>query len=183
MEKAYPSGMWREAYKLEIDSERISALSNRRRFPVSLIPWIQLDSASAGAVFNHAAVSTVNKFIFLTLYKKPATPSVFHKTARMVCNRFSENSQECFNEYGLNISEIVSLLGVIIKNLYASKAKCDIKSYLMNLDRYISWQSLTSPLSRLDPSQRKEILRNFGRKLCTFTQTINMSKPTYISIY
>ena len=183
MEKAYPSYMWSEAYRLEIDSERIPILSHRRRFPASLITWVQLDSSSAGAVFNHSSVSIVNKFIFLTLYKKPATPSVFHKTARMVCNRFSENSEECSNTYGLNVSEIASLLGVIIKNLYAVKSKCDAKSYLMNLDRHISWQSLTSPLSRFNPSQRKEILRNFGRKLCTFTQTIDMSKPTYISIY
>jgi hypothetical protein len=175
--------MWNEAYRLEIDSERVPILSNRRRFPTGMVTWIQLDASSASAVFNHSSISTINKFIFLTLYKKPAAPSVFHKTAREVCFRFSENSQECFNEYGLNVSEIVSLLGVIIKNLYAAKSKCDIKAYLMNLDRYISWQSLTSPLSRFNPSQRKEILRNFGRKLCTFTQTIDMSKPTYISIY
>lgn len=183
MDRAYPTHMWSEVYRLEIDSKMIPILSNRRRFPTGMVAWIQLDSSSARAVFNHNAVSVVNKFIFLALYKNPATHSIFHKAARATYSHFSENSQECFTEYGLNLSEVISLLGIIIRNLYAAKSKCDIKAYLMNLDKYISWQSLTSPLTRFNPAQRKEILRNFGRKLCTYTQTDNVSKSTYISIY
>jgi hypothetical protein len=43
--------------------------------------------------------------------------------------------------------------------------------YLKHLSIFIPWQSLTAPLKRFSPVQRKDILSKFGKVLVTYTES------------
>lgn len=181
---AYPPYMWRAAYLEEIDQEAVSRLRNRRRFPTDLIDTMTLNSSNACVAMQLPEVSILNKLSALSIYKKAASTTYFNKASIATFRDLGDRTGACLIESGLNMTEVLSLLCIAIKNLYKTKSQCDVKSYWMNLDQYISWQSLTNPLRRFPANKRKEIYRNFGRLLCSYTSNIQPSKEIpHISIF
>ena len=172
----YPPYMWRVAYLEEIDQEAVGRLRNRRRFPADLVDAMTQDPSSACVTMQLPKISVLNKLLALSIYKKAASTTYFNKAAIATFSDLGDRTGACLIESGLNMTEVLSLLCIAIKNSYKAKSQCDMKSYWMNLDQYISWQSLTNPLRRFPANQRKEIYRNFGRLLCSFTSGISSSK-------
>lgn len=176
--------MWRAAYLEEIDQEAVGRLRNRRRFPTDLINTMIQDSYNSSVVMQSSEVSILNKLLALSIYKKAASTTYFNKASIATFRDLGDRTGACLIESGLNMTEVLSLLCIAIKNSYKTKSLCDIKSYWMNLDQYISWQSLTNPLRRFPANKRKEIYRNFGRLLCSYTSNVSSSKEIpHISIF
>lgn len=75
----------------------------------------------------------------------------------------------------LSRMEILLLFNVIFKKYYTVKHLCDLRRYLTHLNTYVSWQSLTTPLSRFPTKDRKLILDTVGKIINSYTETNHSS--------
>lgn len=180
----YSPHMWYVHYRTELDPNAVSQLQSRHRFSQELIQGITQDSCSAFSVMRADGISIIDKLIALSVYKTAPSRSHMQKAMAQTIIELGDRTGECLVESGLNMMEVLELLNIAIRYLYSVKSQCDIKAYWMTLDQHIPWQSLTNPLRRFHPTQRKAMYRKLGRILCSYTtSSIYASEKPVISIF
>ena len=178
----YSPHMWHTEYKEGLDTDTVANLATRRRFPTRIVEYMISDASGAGVAMGFDNIAIIDKLIALSIYKNAPSSTCFNKAAaRTILHE--DRTGACLIECGLNSVEVVQLLGVAIRYSYSVKGKCDMKAYWLNLDQYVPWQSLTKPLSRFPSAKRKIILRNFGRKICSFGPATQAKTKHIISIF
>ncbi len=179
---AYPPYMWHREYKEGLDTDTVAKLTTRRKYPSRIMEYIVASAGGAEAMMEFVDIKTIDKLIALSVYKSAPSSTYFNKAAAQTIMH-EDRTGACLIECGLNAIEVVQLLGIAIKYSYSAKGKCDMKAYWSNLDQYVPWQSLTKPLSRFPSAKRKTILRNFGRKICSFGPATQAKTKHVISIF
>lgn len=158
--------LWQYEWHALLKPEVIARFKTRRGFLHPLV----VESAFAGPssfslILRDPKVSVLHKLILLTgLNKFNATASakaLFYSTLSAV--------EYTVGEYRLTDAEVLSLCQVILKKYYS--VNIDMCRYLKHLSIFIPWQSLTAPLKRFSPVQRKDILSKFGKVLMTYTES------------
>lgn len=157
------------AFSNEKDMLTINKLTQRKRF---LSPALVNDVFSHPSRFNaymfSPNISPVDKLLLLSGLKSFCNSAAL-KAVRYCATLFpTEYNIGCAV---LTLSEVTSLIYLILKKYYPVKNQCDMKHYLKHLSSYIPWQSLTHTLKRFPPVERRQILNTVGVILSTFVET------------
>lgn len=178
----YPPYMWHREYTSGLDTDTITSLLTRRRYPTRIVDYMTAGAGGAGTTMGLDSITVLDKLIALSIYKNAPSSAYFNRAAAQTIIQ-EDRTGACLIECGLNAVEVVRLLGIAIKYSYSAKCKCDMKAYWLNLDQYVPWQSLTKPLSRFPSAKRKSIFRDFGRKICSLGPTTQTRTKHTISIF
>lgn len=165
------------------DMEAIARLTARKRF---LTPDQVTEAFSHQVRFHSYMVSTsispINKLLLLSGFRGFNNGAAL-KAVRSCSTLFpTEYSIGCAT---LTLSEITSMLYLILKKFYLVKNQCDMKYYLRNLNSYIPWQSLTHTLKRFSSTkERKQILNTIGMIISTYVEAeSSIRREVAISIW
>lgn len=165
------------------DMEAIARLSVRKRF---LTPDQVTDAFSYQVRFHSYIASTnispINKLLLLSGLR------AFNNGAALKAVRCCSTLFPTEYSIGgaiLTLSEITSILYLILKKFYVIRNQCDMKYYLRNLSSYIPWQSLTHTLKRFPTTkERKHILNTIGMTISTYVEAeSSIRREVAISIW
>ena len=155
------------------DLETIARLTIRKRF---LTPDQVTEAFSHQVRFHSYMVSTsispLNKLLLFSGFRSFNNGAAL-KAVRCCSTLFPTE----YNIGGttLTLSEITSMLYIILKKYYLVKNQCDMKCYLRHLTSYIPWQSLTHTLKRFPTTkERKQILNTVGMIISTYFNLVKI---------
>lgn len=165
------------------DMEAIARLTTRKRF---LTPE-QVTEAFSHQVRFHCymqstSISPINKLLLLSGFRGFNNGAAL-KAVRSCSVLFP--TEYSIGGATLTLSEITSMLYIILKKYYLVKNQCDMKYYLRHLTSYIPWQSLTHTLKRFPTTkERKQILNTIGMMISTYVEAeSSIRREVAISIW
>ena len=165
------------------DMEAIGRLMARKRF----LPPEQVIEAFSHQVRFHCymqltSISPINKLLLLSGFRGFNNGAAL-KAVRSCSTLFP--TEYSIGGTTLTLSEITSMLYIILKKYYLVKNQCDMKYYLRHLTSYIPWQSLTHTLKRFPTTkERKQILNTIGMMISTYVETeSSIRREVAISIW
>ena len=171
--------LWLYDWNALLKPEVIDRLTTRRGFLHPLvIASTFAGPASFSLLLQDSKISVLHKLILLSALNKFSA----HASAKAIYYSPISVVEYTVGEYRLTSLEVLSLCQVILKKYYS--VNIDMCRYLKHLPIFIPWQSLTSPLKRFSPVQRKDILSKFGKTLLTYTESEHAIKQAInISIF
>ena len=165
------------------DTDAIARLMARKRF----LPPEQVTEAFSHQVRFHCymqstSISPINKLLLLSGFRGFNNGAAL-KAVRSCSTLFP--TEYSIGGITLTLSEITSMLYIILKKYYLVKNQCDMKYYLRHLTSYIPWQSLTHTLKRFPTTkERKQILNTIGMMISTYVETeSSIRREVAISIW
>lgn len=158
--------LWQYEWHSLLKPEVIERLQTRRGF---LHPFVVestfVGPSSFSLMLRNSKVSVLHKLILLTGLNKFSA----NASSKAIYYSSPSGEEHTVGEYRLTDLEVLSLCQVILKKYYS--VNIDMCRYLKHLSIFIPWQSLTTPLKRFNPAQRKDILSKFGKVLMTYTES------------
>ena len=158
--------LWQYEWRALLKPEVIARFKTRRGFiGPSIIESIFAGPSSFSLILRDPKISVVHKLILLTGLNKFSAAA----STKAIYNIYPSTVEHAVGEYRLTGLEVLSLCQVVLKRYYS--VNIDMRRYLNHLSIFIPWQSLTTPLKRFSPVQRKDILSKFGKVLNTYTES------------
>ncbi len=158
--------LWQYEWHALLKPEVIERLKTRRGFlhPI-IVENTFAGPSSFSLILRDPKISVIHKLILLAGLNKFSVSA----SAKAIYYSVLSSDEYVVGEYRLTNVEVLSLCQVILKKYY--NVNIDMCRYLKHLSIFIPWQSLTTPLKRFSPVQRKDILSKFGKILTTYTES------------